>query len=190
MSTPTRPSPALPISSRLRAALGRRSSIFTFAAIYLVSQAAILAILDPLGTDKVLQLQTTFSAETFAAIKAGWVQAGLLENYWRHFLFDFVHPLWYGLFLASLLAGGMNFAGMSSRYDPVVLVPFVAGACDFVENSVHVWFLLDPTMVANPWVPISATFTNIKWFLFLPSFVIAAALYQRGLARRRAEAAP
>lgn len=173
--------------SRARAVLGRRRPILIFGAIYLVSQVTIIRILDPLGTDTVLRLQTTFSPETFASIKAAWVEAGLIDSYWRHFLFDFVHPVWYALFLASLLAGGLNFARASARFDGVMLVPVVAGACDFVENSMHVWFLLDPTMVADPWVAISGTFTNVKWLLFLPTFFAAAALYLRGFGLRTAE---
>ena len=175
--------------SRARAFLGRRPPILVFGAIYLVSQVTIIRILDPLGTDTVLRLQTTFSPETFAAIKAAWIEAGLIDSYWRHFLFDFPHPVWYGLFLSSILAGGLNFARMPHKYDALLLVPFVAGTCDFVENSLHVWFLLDPAMVANPWVAISGAFTNVKWLLFLPSFVAAAALYLKGFALRRAEAA-
>lgn len=173
--------------SRARAFLGRRPPILVFGAIYLVSQITILRILDPLGTDTVLRLQTTFSPGTFASIKAAWVEAGLIDSYWRHFLFDFPHPVWYSLFLSSLLAGGLNFARMPAKYDVIMLAPFVAGACDFAENSLHVWFLLDPGMVANPWVAISGIFTNIKWLLFLPSFVAGAVLYLKGFALRRVE---
>ncbi len=179
------PTPTSPPLERARAFLGRRPVILAFGAIYLLSQITIITILDPLGTDEVLRLQTTFSPETFASIKAGWIDAGLLDSYWRHFLFDFVHPVWYGLFLAALLAGGLDFARASARYDFILLAPFVAGACDFVENCLHVWFLVDPGMVANPWVAISGAFTNLKWLLFLPCFVAAAALYLRGLAIRR-----
>lgn len=173
--------------ARVRALLGRRLPILVFGAIYLVSQITIIRILDPLGTDTVLRLQTTFSPETFASIKASWVEAGLIDSYWRHFHFDFPHPVWYSLFLASLLAGGLNFARMPAKYDVILLAPFVAAACDFVENSLHVWFLLDPGMVANPWVAISGIFTNIKWLLFLPCFVASGLLYRKGFALRRAE---
>jgi len=153
-------------------------------AIYLASQWAILTIIEPLDPAKVLALQTTFSADQFRAIEQGWQSAGVLGAYWRHFILDFPHPIWYGLLSAACLALALQFAGRSERYDFLIFVPIVAAACDLVENLFHVAFLLAPGLVNDPLVATSASFTHTKWFLMAASNVALLALLAVGLALR------
>lgn len=161
---------------RLRRALGRGRVILPLGAAYLASQAAILRIIEPLGRDHVLRLQTALTPEAFLTVKQGWVDAGVLDAYWRHFLLDFPHPLLYGAFLAACLAGALRRSRAPASLDGLLLLPFVAAACDLVENSLHVLFLLRPAATVQPWVAMSGIFTHAKWLLVLVSMLAALAL--------------
>ena len=169
---------------RARYSLGRNWVILLLGVICVVSQLTILAIVEPLDKFNVLRLQTAFSPEAFLAVKQSWVDAGVLDAYWRHFIFDFPHPLWYGLFFSACIAGALNFSESPESYSFLIVLPAVAGGCDLVENSLHVAFLLEPRTIANPWIPISGAFTHAKWFLLGLSILISLALTIVGIRTR------
>lgn len=154
------------------------------AAVYAVSQATIAWIIEPLGANRVLQLQLALTPEAFLAVTREWRNAGVLDAYWRHFIFDFPHPVWYGLSLASAIAGALSFARAPASFDGLLLIPFFAGACDLVENAMHVLFLSRPASIVQPWVAISGGFTHVKWLLIGISMLSALLLVARGVAAR------
>ncbi|MCP4007523.1 MAG: hypothetical protein GY725_25365 [bacterium] len=164
----------------MRQVLGRRWIILTLGLTYLVSQLTILSIIEPLDRLQVFRLQTALSPEAFLAIKQSWVDAGVLDAYWRHFVVDFPHPLWYGLFLAACAASALNFSNRPDSWNALIVLPVVAGACDFVENSFHVVFLLEPAAIAHPWIAISGLFSHVKWLLLASSILISVALCATG----------
>jgi len=131
-----------------------------------------------------LRLQTALTPDAFLAIEQEWIAAGVLDSYWRHFVPDFAHPFWYGLFLASCIAAALDFARSPSSLDPLVMLPLIGAACDLIENGFHVLFLVEPRAIAQPWVAISGGFTHLKWLLLLASLLIAAALVGQELRRR------
>lgn len=170
--------------ARLRSKLGRFRVALVFGVIYAVSQWTILRIIEPLGSLNVLSLQTAMTPEAFLAIKQSWVEAGVMGAYWRHFYPDFAHPFWYGTFLAACIAAALDYARRPSSYDFLVVLPYVAGAADLVENSMHVMFLLRPETIVQPWVAISGAFTHLKWGL-LCALLLVLGLVVGGLRKRR-----
>ena len=86
------------------------------AAVYFLSQITIAQILGPLGEVTVLELQTTYSPARFLAIINHWQATDLMKHYYAHFTFDHVHPIWYSIFLSSLLAFSMKRDGMDAKY--------------------------------------------------------------------------
>ena len=141
---------------------------------YLVSQTIILIILHPLGSASVLQLQTTFSPKLFLETISGWESAGLRHLYERHFYFDHLHPLWYSLFLSGLIALVIHRRQLSSRFRLLLIIPFIAGFCDVIENQFHIWFLADLSRVTNVPLSCSAFSCNLKWTLvaFILLFIL------------------
>jgi hypothetical protein len=143
------------------------------AAVYFLSQITIAQILGPLGEVTVLELQTTYSPARFLAIINHWQATDLMKHYYAHFTFDHVHPIWYSIFLSSLLAFSMKRDGMDAKYHVLLLVPFIAGTGDVIENLSHVWFLEDLTRLESSIFYIAATACWIKWVGFIGSFVFA-----------------
>jgi len=160
--------------SRLREGLRSWRVIWLSGAVYLASQIAIASILHPLDPLVVLELQTSLSSEAVAAILQQWRELELIDGYWRHYWLDFVHPLWYGVFLAALLARGFEANQLAPRYDTLILLPFVAAGFDLLENTLHVVFLLDEASITPAAVAISGSAAIAKWLL--AALCLAAAI--------------
>ncbi len=131
-------------------------------------------------------MQTTLSAEVFAATLEQWRAAGLIETYWRHYYFDFAHPFLYGGFLSALLAKGFEVNRIPSRYDNLLLIPFVAGGFDLIENSCHVAMLSNQSLVGAPMVLLSGIAANLKWLGALGCIIAVGALALRARFRKKA----
>lgn len=160
----------------LRRTLGSTRLLLASAALFVASQVSIIAILQPLGPANVLRAQTTFSKETLLAIVEQWQRQGVLGSYHQHFLLDVIHPLWYALLLAALLARGLDRQGLPERWSTVLLLPFFAGALDLAENALHLLFLSDLGAVTQQLVTLSALAANLKWVSIVVSIALVLAL--------------
>jgi hypothetical protein len=58
----------------------------------------------------------------------------------------------------------------------MILTPFIAGICDFIENMMHLYFLADLQRATPALVALSGTATNTKWFLSLSGVAIVTVL--------------
>lgn len=182
MANPTRQS----LSSALRTRLDSWWVIGIFGVIFLASQIAIAVILHKVGHATVLRLQTTLSADTLAQGFERLRETGKLAAYRSHYWLDFVHPAWYGILLSASLAKAFRGNAVSSKFDFVVLVPFVAALLDLVENLCHVLFLSSPGAIVAPLVVLSGLAAILKWSLVAACIVIVLVLALRGALQRRA----
>lgn len=134
---------------------------------YVASQAFVLWILEPLGTEA-LGLQTTLSGDEFYGILAGW-NPEQVALYLAHFGPDFVHATIYAVALASAVACvTRNPDGPPSTQALVLFAtPLVAGACDFAENLLHLVLISTPAPASAALVALSGSITAIKWMLAL-----------------------
>lgn len=139
--------------------------IALFMIIYFTSQIIIGSILHDIGTLNALALQTTFSRDMFMSIAVGWLASGEIEMYYKHFYFDFLHPLWYSILLSLLIARSFTLNQVNPKFNFMILTPFMAGLCDLVENSMHVYMLADLDRATNSLVWFSGLAANTKWFL-------------------------
>jgi len=164
----------------LRQRLDSWPMIIVFGLLYFASQIAIAVIVHPLGSD-MLFVQTTLSAEEVRAIFAKWDAAGLAGTYAAHYRFDMIHPLWYAVFLASMLAKGFDANDVSSRANGLILLPFVAGCCDVIENTIHLRFLADRANITQTAVLVANGSALAKWAILAGSVlgVVVLALSAR-----------
>lgn len=162
----------------LRRRLDSWTVIAVFGVIYFASQITLGTIVHPLGPD-MLVVQTTLSADDVRAIFATWEAAGLLDTYASHYRFDMIHPLWYSLFLAALLAKGLNANALDARWNRLLLMPFAAGACDVVENFLHLGYLADRATITASNVLVSNGAANLKWALAIASVIAVISLAVR-----------
>lgn len=142
---------------------GKPRVIITFGIIYFTSQFAIGSILHEIGIKELLVLQTTLSLHTFKSIIQNWTSEGLIGVYLSHFYFDMFHPIWYSIFLSSLLAFIIKKREIKKFSSLLVVMPFIAGVLDCVENIMHIFFLSRPEYLIAPLVIVSGVSAITKW---------------------------
>lgn len=162
---------------RGRAALA--SVFWFFVAIFAVSTLSIQVVLQPVGVVQVLALQTTLSADTFAALVAGLYQRGEVEPYLAHFYYDFLHPLWYGTLLALLLARAFDRQAVPASANRWLLLPYLAGLFDLVENSLHIYLVIDTANISPALVLLANGAALAKWTLVGACLVAVLVLFTR-----------
>lgn len=153
--------------------------IVIFGVLFVISQTIIGIIIHDLNPLLFIQAQTTFSKDVFVDLLAQWQQAGLMSNYAHHFYPDFLHPVWYAVFLCALMAKAMNLNQISPKFNFLLLAPVVAGLLDLVENIFHVLFISDNAAITQPRIFASALSANLKWGLAGISILIIGFLFLR-----------
>jgi hypothetical protein len=128
------------------------------------------------GMGNFLALQTTLLSDTFKEIASGWIASGQIGIYYKHFYFDNFHPIWYSIFLSLLIARTFKVNGVNPKFNFFILMPFIAGACDLIENAMHLYFLSDLKSATPALVALSGTATNTKWFLAFSGVAIVSIL--------------
>ena len=127
---------------------------------------------------QLLALQTTFTQAGFASIVSTWGPAEFAKLR-AHFRVDMLHPIWYALFLAALLAKLFNVNNFSKRYNVFIWTPIIAGLCDFVENAIHAPFVFKVYSMPQPYIFLGAFFATVKWCLAGGSTIGALVLFGR-----------
>jgi hypothetical protein len=171
-------------TERIRRLAGSLPVILISGLLFVVSQSILAWYFHRVGAGMALRLQTTLSSETFRAIVTGWQLTGKTALYLDHFYFDTFHPFWYSVFLSLLLARVFVANGVPRRYDFVLLLPFVAGALDLIENALHLWFLADLGRATAVPVALSGTASIVKWVLAAGGTVTVGVLALRWLLTR------
>ena len=144
--------------------LASGKAVVVFFAAFLVNQAIIVSMLLQLGHNDPLILQLTFSKTVFIDILQKWGQPGV-GIYKKHFFVDYPHALIYASFLASVIAYLTAEQNREPAHFHLTLfsLPYVAGLCDLVENTLHLILISNPVSVPETLVKISATMTWTKW---------------------------
>jgi hypothetical protein len=169
-----------------RSRFGATRIVIISGIIYFVSQAIIASILHDLNPLLFVKAQITFSKDVYLELLNRWQAAGLMPKYFQHFYLDFFHPFFYSVFLSALMAKAMNMNKTPQRLNGLLLIPFIAGVMDLIENCFHVSFISDVNSITQAKVTLSALASNTKWALAGLSLLIAMILFGRyGLTRNK-----
>lgn len=154
-----------------------------FAALFVASQANIIAHLGPIAGD-LLSLQVTMSPETFRDILAGW-NAEELSRYRSHFAWDSVHPLIYGGLLGLWTLVVHRHRPLSPRALRVFSVLAVTpSVLDYVENGFHIYLETNRSAINTGTVLIAGGAANLKWLCAGLIIVLLAVASVQALGRR------
>jgi hypothetical protein len=162
---------------KMRSILDSTKLIAITGIVYLISQIGISMIIHPI-VSSVARLQTTVSSDVVLSIINEWLKTGDVQYYLRHFYLDFAHPFWYSLFLASAISRIFNVISIQNKYNFLLLLPFVAGLLDLIENVLHLIFIADTANITPAMTFMSGTASMTKWTLagmctgFVTIFVI------------------
>lgn len=178
---------AVPVSrlERFYARLARGRIALIFAILYLVNQAALIAMFSRQGSDPLI-LQITMSKQVFLDVITRWGADGV-TTYLEHFCLDAYHPILYSVFLASALAALTIRPGArpSGSVKILFVLPFVAALCDEIENIMHILMLTGFIDITGATVGFSGAVTNTKWFLAFISLASVCALGVKKLVSKK-----
>lgn len=167
--------------ARLRVALGQAWLIGLFGSAYLISQATILIIVEPLG-GRLLKLQCFgFTAERYLAVFRHWEEIGVMAAYRAHFVLDDVHWIWYAAFFTCLLCRLFERSRIAHRLDWILVLPLVSGLLDGYENHLQHVFLSTPdfSSIVDPLPLLSTVASILKWMLVALYVLFAVVLLVR-----------
>ena len=170
---------------KIRTSCNSKRLLAVSSIVYCCSQLAIGAILEPLGIDRVMRLQTTLSAEVMTSVLNGWRDAGLIHWYTRHFYVDFFHPVFYVTMLIALLSRLLSDGNFPPKWNLLLLVPVTAGAMDIVENIFQLMFVADPASLTSAAAFVSGAATMTKWGLAFFSVCAIIVLTAKRMGRGR-----
>lgn len=142
-------------------------------ALYVLSQAVIMKILEPLGVPSVFRFQLSFTAGGLNALLASWGDAGI-ETFKRHFYLDFLHPFWYGafLFFLMLLTRSRQPGWKKGAIPKYFYLPIIAAIFDLAENVCEIALLRQRPDLNDALVFLTASCSLIKWSLVAVSILI------------------
>ena len=156
--------------------LHRRRVLFLSILVVLLCLAALAFIQGDalLGKTDLFTMQTAFSTAKMENILAEWGTEGT-SAYLRMMWADFFFPASYGIALASaitLLAIPRS-ENPNKKELVLMLLPLIAGLCDMVENTFHIFLLQNPQNLLVFPTFLAAFFASVKWLLlFLSALII------------------
>lgn len=147
----------------VRTGSAKPSALAFFAVLFLVSQVSMMVVLAPVGVAHFIEMQTTLSPARFAALVADMYGRGVETAYIAHFYYDWLHPVWYGGLLALLLARGFERQAVPASRDRLLLAPVAAGLADLLENSLHLYMVVDTANISPALVLAANGAALFKW---------------------------
>jgi hypothetical protein len=164
---------------RFKNYIGSLKIIIFSGIIYFISQAIIIFIFENVGSEYVLKLQTTLSADYFRETMEYFKKTGIMEYYIMHYYFDFLHPIWYSVFLSASLSWLFISLHILKKYNWFILIPFIAGFCDLLENTIHSILITNFDLITPLPVAVSGIVSIVKWSLAGISLIAIILLFLR-----------
>jgi len=112
----------------------------------------------------VIKLQLSFEKESGIKIINSWGQSGI-ENFNQWIFTDYIYALAYSVFFASLLSFLILKKGKETylAYKSVVYLAFIAGFFDWVENTIELLLVNNPSEVSNTLFFLHSIVASLKW---------------------------
>ncbi len=155
--------------------LGKKQTLFIAIIMTFVMFLVVMFVANPLidGDDGmgVLALQLAFDKEIGTQIIDNWTKTGR-QNFNKLIFTDYIYALSYSIFFASWLCMLIIKKGKENLifYKLLLFLPFLAGIFDWIENTLELFFINNPTEFSNILFFIHSLIASLKW-LILPIVV-------------------
>lgn len=112
----------------------------------------------------VIKLQLSFNKDVGIEIIESWGGAGIAD-FKRWIFLDYMYAVSYSVFFASLLSLLILQKGKakSLKYTWVVVLAFIAGGFDWVENTMELFFLNNPPGFSDSLFFLHSVIASLKW---------------------------
>jgi len=156
--------------------LSKKRVIIISTVITLIMFIVVMFIVNPFIDGKngisVLALQLSFDKEVGIKIINSWTESGI-ENFNKFIFTDYIYALGYSIFFASILSAFILKKGKQniSKYKLIIYLPFIAGLFDWIENTLELLFINNPSEFSNILFFIHSLIASLKW-LALPIIAI------------------
>ena len=150
--------------------------LLLFGIFMLIMFIVVMFIVNPLIDNKngleVIKLQLLFNKEKALALTSSWS----IDNFKRYIFTDYIYAISYTLFLSSLLLNLINKnIKKFKKFMIFIYLVLVAGLCDWIENSLELYFFANSANFSNSLFILHSTISLIKWLalpIVLASIVI------------------
>ena len=121
----------------------------------------------PENAPAIISLQFCASPESFLAVLRQWGKAGV-TGYRESLWIDYLFPAAYAIFFASLISWLEKKKTISTGRIPIIFFfPLGAGLLDWLENSIHLQLLVNPSTVNAVEVFSAFLISSAKWLLLV-----------------------
>jgi len=153
--------------------LAQKRVVLISLAAMLIMFTVVMFVVNPLidggnGMD-VIRLQLSFDKQTGIQIASG-----LNKELFRRWIFtDYLYAVSYAFFLSSLISWLIKNRHVSktSWLSIGIYLPFIAGACDWIENSIELLFFKDMVSFPSELFYLHSVLATIKW-MSLPVILV------------------
>lgn len=138
--------------------------VVLFGLAFVLSQANLGYMLGPLSPN-IVAVQLTFHSQAFWEAMTAWGPEGMARLKATMQPWDMLHPFIYGVFGYLLVMRTHLFTLKPPWHQIFAWMLPVAGACDLLENVCELYLLSLPFGSQSVAIPVSATFSLVKWGL-------------------------
>jgi len=148
------------------------SSLILMLIMFTIIMFFVNPLIDGVNGIGVIELQLSFTKEAGVEIINMWGSSGI--EYFRQWIFvDYIYAFSYSIFFASLLSMLIlkKAKDTSLAYTWVVYLAFIAGAFDWIENTIELFFFRDPSDFSSTLFFFHSILATLKW-LAVPVVVV------------------
>ncbi len=146
-----------------------------FGIFTMVMYIIVMFIINPLIDSKigleVIKLQLSFTTENGKEIINSWNEIGQ-QNFLKYIYTDYIYAFAYSIFLSSLYLNKLlkNNIKLAGKHIFVLILPFIAGLFDMIENTIEIFFIKNPRDFSELLFAFHSVLSSIKW-LILPLMI-------------------
>lgn len=120
--------------------------------------------IDDINGIGVIELQLSFNKDVGIGIIESWGESGI-ANFKQWIFMDYIYAASYSVFFASLLSFLIFKKGKEKllKYTWVVGLAFVAGALDWIENTLELFFINNPSAFPDSLFFFHSVIASLKW---------------------------
>ncbi len=139
--------------------------------MYVIVMFIINPMIDSKMGIEVIKLQLSFTTKNAKSIIDGWNEIGQ-QNFLKYIYTDYIYAFAYSIFLSSLYLNKvlMNNTKIVAKHYFILILPFIAGLFDMIENTIEIFFIKRPNNFSELLFGLHSILASLKW-LSLPIII-------------------